>query len=145
MAVNRQRVGHTYPAYRYDVSREKIREYAAATGETDPRYFSDGEDCVAPPTFAACFTIVKGAGAALADPDLGLHPALVHTSQSYVFGSRPLKPGDTLLCTPRVGGTSSVGPNELITLEVDCRFADSDEVAVHSTTTLLVVGAVSRA
>jgi hypothetical protein len=60
MALNRDKVGTSYPSYTYEVSREKIREYASALGESDPRYFSDGDDCVAPPTFAACFTVIKG-------------------------------------------------------------------------------------
>jgi len=66
VALNRDRIGTSYPSYRYEVSREKIREYAAAVGETDPRYYSDGDDCVAPPTFAACFTLTKGGEAAFA-------------------------------------------------------------------------------
>lgn len=132
----------TYPAYRYEVSREKIREYAAALGETDPRYFSDGDDCVAPPTFAACFTLARAASAMLADGELALHPALVHTSQSYAFGPRPLRPGDTLICTPTRGPVTSRAGGQLLTLEVDCRFADSDELAVRSTSGLLAVAPV---
>src|SRR5690606_24159499 len=42
MALNRDKVGTTYPSYTYEVSREKIREYAAALGESDPRYYADG-------------------------------------------------------------------------------------------------------
>ena len=38
VALNREKVGTAYPSYTYEVSREKIREYAIALGETDPRY-----------------------------------------------------------------------------------------------------------
>ena len=69
MALNLDKVGETYPDYGYEVTRAKIHEYARALGESDPRYLSDGEDCVAPPTFAACFTITRGGEIVLGDPD----------------------------------------------------------------------------
>lgn len=145
MALNPDKVGTTYPAYTYEVSREKIREYAEALGETDPPYFSDGDDCVAPPTFAACFTIVKGGQAAFADPELGTHPTLVHGSQRYVFGDRPLRPGDVLRCTPRIADISTRGSNEFMVTEVECVFADSGDLAVRSEATIVFLGSASAA
>ena len=145
MALNRDKVGTVYPSYTYEVAREKIREYAAALGESDPRYYSDGDDCVAPPTFAACFTVVKGGQAAFADPDLGTHPALVHGSQRYEFGSRPVRPGDVLVCTSRIAGIDARGSNEFLTLEVDCRFADGDDRAVLSTAVIVLLGSAPAA
>lgn len=139
MALNRDKIGTSYPSYRYEVSREKIREYATALGERDPRYFSDGDDCVAPPTFAACFTITKGGAPLFADPDLGTHPALVHGSQNFEFGARPLRPGDVLECTPRIANISTRGRNEFMTTEVDCRFEDGER-AVLSNATLVFLG-----
>lgn len=145
MALNPDKVGTTYPAYRYEVSREKIREYATALGETDPRYYSDGDDCIAPPTFAACFTVIKGGAAAFADPELGTHPTLVHGSQRYEFGARPLRPGDVLSCTPRIADISTRGSNELMVLEVDCRHAATDELAVRSQATIVFLGSAPTA
>lgn len=139
MALNRDKVGAVYPAYRYEVSREKIREYAIALGESDPRYLSEGDDCVAPPTFAAAFTITKGGAAVFADPDLGVHPALVHGSQRYVFGEEPLRPGDVLTCTPRIAAISARGNNEFLTIEVDCRHEDGS-LAVRSEATIVFLG-----
>lgn len=144
MALNKDKVGKTFPSYTYEVSREKIRDYAHALGESDPRYFSDGDDCVAPPTFAAAFTVNRGMGAAMSDPDLGVHAALVHGSQRYDYGTRPLKPGDTLTCTPKIADISVRGRNELLTAEVDCRFADTDEVAVVSYTTIVFLGSAPQ-
>jgi hypothetical protein len=140
MALNRDKVGTTYPPYTYEVTRAKIHEYAQALGETDPRYLSDGDDCVAPPTFAACFTIVRGGASAFADPELGTHPALVHGTQRYVYGGRPLRPGDVLTCTPGIGDISVRGSNEFLVMEVDCRFADTDELAVRSEATIVFLG-----
>jgi hypothetical protein len=138
-------VGTTYPAYTYEVSREKIREYAAALGEQDPRYFAADDTCVAPPTFAACFTIIKGGQAAFADPELGTHPKLVHGSQLYRFGTRPLRPGDVLVCTPRIADISVRGANEFMVTEVDCRFVDTDELAVVSQATIVFLGSAPTA
>lgn len=144
MALNRDKIGAEYPSYRYEVSREKIREYAMALGESDPRYFSEGDDCVAPPTFAACFTVIKGGQAAMSDPDLGTHMALVHGSQRYEYGERPVKPGDVLTCTPRIGDISARGRNEFLTVEVDCRFEDTDEQAVLSSATIVFLGSAPQ-
>jgi hypothetical protein len=143
MALNQDKVGETYPSYTYEVSREKIREYAAALGENDPRYFSAGDDCVAPPTFAACFTVIKGGEAVMSDPELGVHFALVHGSQSYEYGDQPLKPGDVLTCTPRIADISLRGRNELLTIEVDCRFEDG-ELAVRSTGVIVFLGSAPK-
>ncbi|MTV27898.1 MaoC family dehydratase [Nitriliruptoraceae bacterium ZYF776] len=145
MALNQSKVGTSYPPYTYEVSREKIREYAAALGESDPRYYSDGDDCVAPPTFAAAFTVTKGGGVVFADPDLGVHPVLVHGSQGYAYGDRPLKPGDTLTCTPSIADISTRGRNELLTIEIDCRFADDDQLAVRSTGVIVFLGSAPAA
>lgn len=140
MALNRDKVGTQYPSYRYEVSREKIREYASALGETDPRYFSAGDDCVAPPTFAACFTVIKGGQAAMADPDLGTHLALVHGSQRFEFGDRAIRPGDVLTCTPRIDAISARGKNEFLTIAVDCRHEDSGDLAVTALQTIVLLG-----
>lgn len=144
VALNTDRVGTTYPSITYEVSRVKIREYARALGETDPRYFSDGDDCVAPPTFAACFTIIQAAEAMMSDEDLGAHWRLVHGSQRYDFGPRPLRPGDTLVLTPRVADIRTRGANELLTIEVDGRFADTDERAVLSTGVIVFLGSAPQ-
>lgn len=144
MALNRDKVGTSYQSYRYEVCREKIREYATALGETDARYFSDDDDAVAPPTFAACFTIIKGSAAAFADDELGTHPSLVHGSQRYRYGARPIRPGDVLVCTPRVAGITTRGRNERLTIEVDCRFEDSDELAVASEAVIVFLGSAPQ-
>ncbi len=145
MALNRDKIGAEYPSYRYEVSREKIREYATALGESDPRYFSDGDDMVAPPTFVACFTIVRGAASAFADPDLGAHFGLVHGEQRYQFGERNLRPGDVVICTPRIADIRYRGRNEIMTLEIDCRFDDTGERSVLSRNTIVFLGSAPEA
>lgn len=145
MALNTALVGKVYPAYSYEVSREKIRDYASALGETDARYFSDGDDCVAPPTFAAAFTVIRGGDLAFKDPELGAHKALVHGSQRFAYGSRALVPGDLLLCTSHIEGITTRGENEFLELHVTCNFADTGKLAVRSEATIVFLGSASKA
>lgn len=145
MALNTALIGKAYPAYRYEVSREKIREYAAALGETDPRYYSDGDDCVAPPTFAAAFTVIRGGEPAFSDPELGAHRALVHGSQRFAYGERPVVPGDVLICVPHIEAISHRGENEFMELHVTCTFADSGDLAVRSEATIVFLGSAPKA
>lgn len=140
MALDPRRVGHSYPAYRYEISRAKIREYARAVGETDPRYVSDGDDMVALPTFAACFTVSQALQQVLDDPQLGAHTTLVHGSQSFTFGERAMRPGDVLTCVVTISDLTIRGDNEFLTLRSDCRYEDSGDLAVISDATLVFLG-----
>lgn len=142
MAVDASLAGKEYPSYTYEVSREKIRDYATALGETDERYFSDGDDCIAPPTFAAAFTLTKGGDPLFADEQLGLHWNLVHGSHRFDFG-RPVAPGDVLTCTPRFDSVMPRGDNEFVKWSVECRFADG-ELACESTATLVLFGSAPQ-
>lgn len=143
MALDQTKVGTVYPSYVYEVSREKVREYAIALGETDPRYHADDDTMIAPPTFAACFTIVKGLEAAFGDPDLGAHTKLVHGSQGFTFGDRPLRPGDVLECTPKIRDITVRGPNEFLTIEIDCRFRDGGLAVLAEETIVFLESAPS--
>jgi N-terminal half of MaoC dehydratase len=136
VALNHDRTGHCYPPYRYEVSREKIREYARATGVRDETYQRDDGDVVAPPTFAACFTVTKGAERLFEDPDLGAHVRLVHGKQEYDF-HRPVKLGDVLDCTPWITDITSRRGNDFLTLQIDCVDAHSGEPVVTSYATFV--------
>jgi acyl dehydratase len=89
----------------YAVGREKIREYAHAVGETDPRYLDPDaareagfDDVVAPPMFAAVY--VHGAlQQAFDDPEAAIDlPRLLHVEQEFTWGE-PVVAGDVLLTT----------------------------------------------
>jgi acyl dehydratase len=86
-------IGKTYPPTVYAVGREKVREYAAAVGETDPLYLdvdaaraAGYADVVAPPMFAVVYAgraVMQG----IFDPELGIDFAhLVHGSQEFRWG-----------------------------------------------------------
>ena len=93
MPVATDAVGKTYDPILYAVGREKIREYAAATFETDP-LCTDLEaaraaghpDLVAPPMFAVVYGSAA-IGAAFVDQEVGMNFArLVHGSQEFTWG-----------------------------------------------------------
>jgi len=134
-ALNPERVGHCYTPSRYEVSREKIREYAAATGHDEDRYQAEVGEIVAPPTFAACFTVNR-LHDLLADPELGAHTNLVHGAQSFEF-HRPLRAGQALSCTPRITDIVQRSAMELLTYEVDCVDADTGEPVVTGQATII--------
>ncbi|MFI7419481.1 MaoC family dehydratase N-terminal domain-containing protein [Nonomuraea sp. NPDC049684] len=126
MALNRDFVGRTYPsAAPYEVSRVKIKEFAAAIGDNNPVY-RDREaaraagypDVIAPPTFPIVFSLQAG-GEALVDPELGLNLAMVvHGEQRFEY-VRPVCAGDELVTTATITDIRSVGRNELLTIRSD--------------------------
>lgn len=133
--MNVGRIGHVYPSYTYEVAREKLREYAEATGITDPIYRADASevplsDIVAPPTFAACFCLGRVADL-VADPELGAHWNLMHGSQTFVH-HRPVRGGDVLRCTPTIADIQSRGPMELLTQSIECADAATGDPVVTS-------------
>lgn len=109
------KVGKTYPAVNYAVGREKIREYAAAVGETEPLYLSveaaraaGYDDVAAPPMFC----VVYG-GRAMApvmfDPELQINFAmLVHGSQEFRW-DQPVVAGDEISTSVLVKDISARG------------------------------------
>ena len=77
----------------YAVGREKVREYAHATGETNPLHLDPEAaraagfaDVVAPPMFAAVYC-EPALAPALLDPEVGIDFArLVHGAQRFDWG-----------------------------------------------------------
>ena len=105
MPVNTQAVGKSYDPVLYAVGREKIREYARATGETNPLHLdldvaraAGHEDLVAPPMFAVVYS-APAAAPALFDPEVGIDFArMVHGGQEFEWGPLVLA-GDEISTT----------------------------------------------
>jgi len=103
--VNTQAVGKSYDPVLYAVGREKIREYARATGETNPLHLdldvaraAGHEDLVAPPMFAVVYS-APAAAPALFDPEVGIDFArMVHGGQEFEWGPLVLA-GDEISTT----------------------------------------------
>ena len=125
MPLNLALVGKQYPPVRYEVCREKLREFAAAIGETDPLYHDEEAaraaghpDLPAVPTFP----IVLSMRASLAihgDAELGLdYSRVVHGEQEFVY-HRPIRAGDRLVAVAKVASAEPKGRHELLTIETE--------------------------
>jgi acyl dehydratase len=137
--------GKAYPAYEYEVGREKIREYARTVGEDDPVYFdresarrAGFREIPAPPMFA----VVYSAGSltpAMVDPEVGINFAmLVHGGQEFVWGE-PVCAGDTITTETRIADIYECEGMAFYVFESISRNQDGREV-VRGTWTNIVRG-----
>jgi acyl dehydratase len=101
-------VGKEFPPTRYAVGREKIREYALATGETEPLHLdvdaaraAGFADLVAPPMFCVVYC-APAIWPAVIDPDVGIDfSRMVHGGQEFRWGPLVVA-GDEISTTVRV-------------------------------------------
>ena len=99
----------------YAVGREKVREYAHAVGETDPRYLDPEAareagfaDVVAPPMFAAVYC-APAIGPAILDPEVGIDFArMVHGAQEFTWHA-PVVAGDEIATTAELAERAERG------------------------------------
>jgi acyl dehydratase len=99
----------------YAVGREKVREYAHAVGETDPRYLDPEAaraagfaDVVAPPMFAAVYC-APAIWPALIDPEVGIDFArMVHGAQEFTW-AEPVVAGDEITTEAELDESSERG------------------------------------
>ena len=134
MPLDQSIIGRSYPpAPVYEVSAAKIREFADAIGDPNPRY-REGI-AVAPPTFATIINI-PAIMTIVADPELGLdYSRLVHADQNFVH-HRPIVVGDKLVLSTVIEGVLSRAGNDVLTVRTE--IVDTDGEAVSTTTATLV-------
>jgi acyl dehydratase len=107
MSVRTEAIGKEWPGSTYQVSREKIKEYANALGIGNPVHFdleaaraAGFRDVVAPPMFCVVYALAAMAPAVL-DPEVGMNFAtMVHGGQEFEWGE-PACSGDEITTTPR--------------------------------------------
>jgi acyl dehydratase len=143
MALNPQFVGRVYPASgSYLVGREKVREFAAAIGDTNP-VSTDVEaaralgysDIVAPPTLAIIMSM-KASGDVIHDPELGLdYSRVVHGEQRFAY-ARPIVAGDELQVETTIDSIRTMAGNDMITTSARITTLEGDLVV---TATSLIV------
>lgn len=136
MVFNRDFIGRTHQLDEvYEVSREKIREYALATGDEHPFYFSTEaaraagyRDVIAPPSFAVMLFFRFG-GWPLYDPEFGKKkaPVCVHRAQSARH-VRPICAGDRLIQKTTVTNTVEVGPHDQLEMTHEIRTVQGELV-----------------
>ena len=139
-------VGRTLPSSRpYLVGREKVREFALAISEgasvctdVDAARAAGHPDLVAPPTFAATFTLPQ-METFLRDPAVGWDYArMVHAEQSFV-AHRPLYAGDEVVTTLHVDDLLTRAGSLMLTLRSEV--ADTAGVPVLTAVSLMVTAA----
>jgi acyl dehydratase len=114
MPLNRDLIGREYQETSFNVTRDRIVQFADAIGDDDPRY--RGDEPIAPPTFPTVVQIASG-GQVVLDPELGLdYTRVVHGEQEYA-AERPLRAGDRLSAKPRIADIYARGPNEFLVVE----------------------------
>ncbi|MEO7745321.1 MAG: MaoC family dehydratase N-terminal domain-containing protein [Actinomycetota bacterium] len=143
--VNPAFAGRTYPPMpAYEVGREKIREFAEATGahpaHTDPEAARalGYADVIAPPTFAVL--IAQRCDAQLVrDPDAGIdYSRVVHGEQTFVH-HRPIVAGDRLVAVLHVDGVRAAGGHAMVTTRSEIA-TEAGEPVCTASSTLVVRG-----
>jgi len=123
MAVDPSLAGRSFPPTEpYVVSREKIREFAAATGSS-----YDGGDSPAPATFPIVVAF-QAMTALMEDPEVGiaLH-RVVHGEQRFVY-TRPVVAGDALSARLTVDTLRQIGGADIIGTRSEISDADGNPV-----------------
>ncbi len=143
MPVTSDLVGRRYPtAPPYEVSREKIREFAASIGDPHPAYRDvqaaralGHPDVIAPPTFV--FLVVHRAMAEVrGDPAIGLDlDRVVHSDQRLEF-HRPVRAGDRLSVTVHIDAARQLAGNGIISTRSEVT-TDEGEPVVTAHMTLV--------
>lgn len=152
MALNRSFVGRSHgPSPVYEVSREKIRDYAIATGDLHPAYLDPVAarelgypDVIAPPSFAVTLFFRFG-GWPLYDPEFGKkkEPMCVHRAQRTTH-RRPIVAGDRLVQTTVVNDMVELGEHEQWTMTHEITTVDGEPVSTV-VNTIISRGTANRA
>ncbi|HEX3785012.1 MAG TPA: MaoC family dehydratase N-terminal domain-containing protein [Pseudonocardiaceae bacterium] len=134
MALDQSVIGRSYPPTQpYAVSAAKIKEFADAIGDRNPRYRE--AKAIAPPTFGMVINI-PAISLIVDDPELGLdYTRLVHADQAFTQ-HRPITVGDQLVLTAHLDGAMTRAGNDIVTMRSEITTVDGE--AVSTTTATLV-------
>jgi acyl dehydratase len=141
MAINPDFAGRSFPPGEpYEVSREKLREFANAIGDPNPVYRSRTAaqeagfpDVIAPPTFAIVISMASSSRV-LADPALNVNYAMVvHGEQKFEY-TRPLHAGDVVTAQSTITSIREVGSLSMMTTATQISTVEGEHVCTaHST------------
>lgn len=143
MTINTAREGHTYPGIDYQVSREAIREFAAAV-QSHHRAHTDLEaartlghsDLVAPPTFAVVIA-QRAEAEAIADEEVGIDfSRVVHAEERFTHHA-PILAGESLHAATTLERIRIMGAGAMITTVTEIT-DDAEDPRATVTSTLLV-------
>ena len=146
MALDQSFKGRTYPpSWVYEVSREKIKEFADSIGDRNPIYLdpeaaraAGHRDVIAPPTFLMIINL-RATNVIIHDPELGLdYGRMVHADQSFRY-ARPVRAGDRLTITTTVDDITARLGNDFLTIRAEINTEDGEPVCT-TRATLVVRG-----
>lgn len=131
MSINADREGHTYAAAApYQVSREAVRDFAAAVKADHPAH-SDVEaarslghpDLVAPPTFAVVVA-QRAEAAAVTDEEAGIEfSRVVHAEERFTHHA-PITAGETLTAQTTLQRIRTIGSGAMVTTVTEVHTED---------------------
>jgi acyl dehydratase len=139
------RIGHRAEPWSYEIGAEKVREYAAAVGETSPIYFDRAAaraagfaDIPAPPMFAVVYC--RWMAPLIHDEALGVdYDRMLHGAQEFTW-SRVACVGDVITTTAEVVDVYAKGALTFFEFESVSTDARGGEV-VRGIWTMIVRGA----
>ena len=145
MALKTDAVGKSWPAFDYEIGREKIREYCNVLGIENPVHFDRAaaraagfRDVVAPPMFVVVYS-AGAMGPVLFDPEVEMNfAAMVHGGQEFEWGE-PVCSGDLITTTPSCTEIYEKDGKGFYVFETRSVNQDDAEV-VHATWTNIVRG-----
>ncbi|WP_340684255.1 MaoC/PaaZ C-terminal domain-containing protein [Amycolatopsis coloradensis] len=109
---------------RFEVTRERLIEYAKATNDPIPAHLTGD---VASPVFAIVPVFESLMEPALEVVPVGLFGRIVHGEQEFRF-QRPIRPGDKLVSRARMTGYEGLKNGTRGTIHLECRTEDGDLV-----------------
>lgn len=144
MPLDQSFIGRSYPALRYEVGAEKIREFADAIGDPNPIYrdadaarVAGQPAVIAPPTFTTILNL-RAIERIVADPELGLDwSRVVHGEQTFEY-HRPVRAGDELDLVATIQNVMERAGNGFLTVRADV--SAQGEPVVSTTATVVVRG-----
>jgi acyl dehydratase len=146
MALDPSFKGRTYPpGWVYEVSREKIKEFADAIGDANPVHLdpeaaraAGHKDVIAPPTFLTLIN-TRAINVIIHDPELGLdYGRMVHAEQNFQH-IRPVRAGDRLTVTTIVEDITARLGNDFLSVRAEINTEDG-ELVCTTRATLVVRG-----
>lgn len=142
MTLNPARVGALYPTSEpYEVSREKIREYARAIKDENPAYFDQEAakalgypDVIAPPSFPMIISL-EAERQVVHDPELGARDQVrfVHREQRFAY-RRPIVAGDVITAAVRIANVTEIRGNDVIVFETTIATPEGEQICTAKST-----------
>jgi len=143
--IDHKWIGKTYGPLRYEVGREKMKEYSSAAKDARPIFHNEEfakdtayGDVIAMPNFAAVYAL-RGAGLMLIDQEIKLNLAmLVHGAQEFEWFD-VVKPNDVIMETGKVADIYEKGNLDFIVYEGEAVNQDG-KLVCRSRATMIIRG-----